>query len=103
MSASRIVRTYVASGRHVRSRIALFLAILGPGLIAGLSDDDPAGITTYAVMGADHGYALLWVLVVATAMLVLYHLLGVRIGSHQENLDGLAPRKDAFATGAGPE
>jgi Mn2+/Fe2+ NRAMP family transporter len=31
-------------------------------------------------MGADHGYALLWVLVVATGMLVLYHLLGVRIG-----------------------
>jgi NRAMP (natural resistance-associated macrophage protein)-like metal ion transporter len=64
----------------VRKRVALFLAILGPGLIAGLSDDDPAGITTYAVMGADHGYALLWVLVVATGMLVLYHLLGVRIG-----------------------
>lgn len=64
----------------MRKRVALFLAILGPGLIAGLSDDDPAGITTYAVMGADHGYALLWVLVVATGMLVLYHLLGVRIG-----------------------
>ena len=65
----------------MRKRVALFLAILGPGLIAGLSDDDPAGITTYAVMGADHGYALLWVLVVATGMLVLYHLLGVRIGA----------------------
>ncbi|MCX6392467.1 MAG: divalent metal cation transporter [Actinobacteria bacterium] len=64
----------------MRKRVAIFLAILGPGLIAGLSDDDPAGITTYAVMGADHGYALLWVLVVATGMLVLYHLLGVRIG-----------------------
>jgi NRAMP (natural resistance-associated macrophage protein)-like metal ion transporter len=65
----------------VRRRITLFLAVLGPGLIAGLSDDDPAGITTYAVMGADHGYGLLWVLVVATGMLVLYHLLGVRIGA----------------------
>ena len=64
----------------MRRRIALFVAVLGPGLIAGLSDDDPAGITTYAVMGADHGYALLWVLVIATGMLVLYHLLGVRIG-----------------------
>ena len=64
----------------MRRRLALFAAVLGPGLIAGLSDDDPAGITTYAVMGADHGYALLWVLVIATGMLVLYHLLGVRIG-----------------------
>ena len=64
----------------MRRRLLLFAAVLGPGLIAGLSDDDPAGITTYAVMGADHGYALLWVLVIATGMLVLYHLLGVRVG-----------------------
>ncbi len=36
-----------------------FLAVLGPGLLAGLSDDDPAGITTYSVLGADFGYQLL--------------------------------------------
>ena len=65
----------------MRKRLLLFVAILGPGLIAGLSDDDPAGITTYALMGTDHGYRLLWVLVIATGMLVLYHLLGVRIGA----------------------
>ena len=35
-----------------------FLAVLGPGLLAGLSDDDPAGITTYSVLGADFGYTL---------------------------------------------
>ena len=34
------------------------LAVVGPGLLAGLSDDDPAGITTYSVLGADHGYQL---------------------------------------------
>ena len=38
------------------------LAVLGPGLLAGLSDDDPAGITTYSILGADYGYRLLWVL-----------------------------------------
>lgn len=36
--------------------------VLGPGLLAGLSDDDPAGITTYSILGADCGYRLLWVL-----------------------------------------
>ena len=36
-----------------------FLAVLGPGLLAGLSDDDPAGITTYSILGTDHGYRLL--------------------------------------------
>ena len=64
-----------------RLRLAAFLAVLGPGLLAGLSDDDPAGITTYSILGAGHGYELLWVLVIATAMLILYHALAVRLGA----------------------
>lgn len=59
--------------------MALF-AVVGPGLLAGLSDDDPAGITTYAVLGAEHGYALLWVLTLSTAALILFHELGARLG-----------------------
>jgi Mn2+/Fe2+ NRAMP family transporter len=62
-------------------RFAAFIAVLGPGILAGLSDDDPAGITTYSILGADHGYALIWVLVLATAMLILYHATAVRIGA----------------------
>ena len=54
--------------------------MLGPGLLAGLSDDDPAGITTYSILGADEGYRLLWVLVAATLALVVYHELGARLG-----------------------
>jgi NRAMP (natural resistance-associated macrophage protein)-like metal ion transporter len=56
------------------------LAVVGPGLLAGLSDDDPAGITTYSILGADHGYQLLWVLAVSTAALVIFHELAVRMG-----------------------
>lgn len=86
----------------MRRRLVLFLAVLGPGLIAGLSDDDPAGITTYAVMGADHGYALLWVLVVATGMLVLYHLLGVRIGvATGQGMIGLVRERYGVRVGGG--
>ena len=33
-------------------RLGAFLAVMGPGIIAGLSDDDPAGITTYSQLGA---------------------------------------------------
>jgi NRAMP (natural resistance-associated macrophage protein)-like metal ion transporter len=62
-----------------RRRFAL-LAVLGPGLLAGLSDDDPAGITTYSILGADHGYTLIWVLVVSTAALILFHEVGARMG-----------------------
>jgi Mn2+/Fe2+ NRAMP family transporter len=58
-----------------------FLAVLGPGLLAGLSDDDPAGITTYSVLGADHGYRLLWIIPASTILLVQFHLMVVRIGA----------------------
>src|SRR5690349_22210542 len=60
--------------------LAALLAVAGPGLLAGLSDDDPAGITTYSVLGADHGYQLLWVLVLSTVALVLFHGLAARMG-----------------------
>jgi Mn2+/Fe2+ NRAMP family transporter len=58
-----------------------FLAVLGPGLLAGLSDDDPAGITTYSVLGADHGYRLLWIIPASTILLVQFHLMAVRVGA----------------------
>jgi Mn2+/Fe2+ NRAMP family transporter len=54
--------------------------VLGPGILAGLSDDDPAGITTYSILGAKYGYELLWVLAVSTGALIVFHLLGARMG-----------------------
>ena len=60
--------------------LAAFAVVVGPGLLAGLSDDDPAGITTYSIVGARYGYELLWVLVVATAALIVFHELGARMG-----------------------
>ena len=64
-----------------RSAWVAFLAVLGPGLLAGLSDDDPAGITTYSVLGADFGYQLLWIIPASTVLLVQFHLMAVRIGA----------------------
>jgi Mn2+/Fe2+ NRAMP family transporter len=74
----RIVRR-----RHALLRAgaaAALLAVVGPGLLAGLSDDDPAGITTYSILGAKYGYELLWVLALSTAALIVFHELGVRLG-----------------------
>ena len=56
------------------------LAVLGPGLLAGLSDDDPAGITTYSILGTEQGYSMLWVIVLSTGALVLFHELAARTG-----------------------
>ncbi len=60
--------------------VLAFGAVCGPGLIAGLSDDDPAGITTYSILGADFGYRLLWVLLFSTVTLIVFHELGARLG-----------------------
>ncbi|MBO9533058.1 MAG: divalent metal cation transporter [Solirubrobacteraceae bacterium] len=60
--------------------IAALVAVVGPGLLAGLSDDDPPGITTYSLLGAEHGTQLLWVLLLSTAALIVFHELGARMG-----------------------
>lgn len=76
-----ISRKFVQSRTAGRGAIAAFLAVLGPGLLAGLSDDDPAGIATYSMLGADYGYRFLWMIPVSTLLLVYFHLVAVQIGA----------------------
>ena len=64
----------------LRVRLLALAAVIGPGLLAGLSDDDPAGITTYSILGAKYGYQLLWVLTLSIVALVLFQDLGARVG-----------------------
>jgi Mn2+/Fe2+ NRAMP family transporter len=84
--ASWVVRGHryrVSPGRLWTRERGLLLAVLGvagPGILAGLSDDDPAGITTYSILGADFGYKLLWTLFVSTLALALFYDLTVRLG-----------------------
>src|SRR5664279_2228996 len=47
------------SGEQSSSKTKSLLRI-GPGLITGVADDDPSGIGTYSVAGAQFGYQLLW-------------------------------------------
>src|ERR1700730_9452342 len=56
-------------GRRVWRRLALLLAVLGPGLITSNVDNDAGGITTYSVAGAQFGYLLLWSLIPMTIAL----------------------------------
>ena len=73
-------RGAASCGAGRRTRLLALVAVLGPGLLAGLSDDDPAGITTYSVLGAQYGYQLLWVLLLSTVALIVFHNLGARMG-----------------------
>jgi NRAMP (natural resistance-associated macrophage protein)-like metal ion transporter len=59
VSESEIIRVKeLIKNPWTKSR--LFLRTLGPGLITGASDDDPGGIGTYSSVGAQFGFALLW-------------------------------------------
>ena len=79
-----IDRTSCHAMRALRARrgagLVALAAVVGPGLLAGLSDDDAPGITTYSILGADYGYRLLWVLLLSTVALVLFHEIGARLG-----------------------
>lgn len=52
-----------------------------PGIISGGADNDPAGITTYAVSGAQFGYGQLWLMILATPMLIAVQAMCVRLGA----------------------
>jgi len=74
---------------------------MGPGVIAGLSDDDPAGITTYSQLGAQFGYKLLWTLVISTVALIIFQDLGARIGVvTRQGLIGLVRQKYGARAGS---
>ncbi|HTX59035.1 MAG TPA: divalent metal cation transporter [Verrucomicrobiae bacterium] len=56
-----------------------WLAILGPGLITGASDDDPSGISTYSIAGASAGFSMLWVALLSTPMMAVVQGMCARI------------------------
>ena len=46
------------------------LTHLGPGIITGCADDDPSGIGTYSIAGAQFGYGLLWLCLLCVPMMI---------------------------------
>ncbi len=64
-----------------RRRLVTFLAIVGPGLIVMVGDNDAGGIATYAQAGQDYGYSLLWVLLLLIPVLIVNQEMVVRLGA----------------------
>jgi NRAMP (natural resistance-associated macrophage protein)-like metal ion transporter len=58
-----------------------YLAILGPGMIAASAGNDAGGIATFASVGAEHGYRLLWILIPITFSLGLVQEMCARMGA----------------------
>ncbi len=57
-----------------------FFSKLGPGLIAGAADDDPSGIATYSIAGAQFGTQLLWTAWFTWPLMAFVQMMCARIG-----------------------
>jgi NRAMP (natural resistance-associated macrophage protein)-like metal ion transporter len=63
-----------------KNPVTAFLRKLGPGVITGAADDDPSGIATYSVAGAQHGTALLWTALLTWPLMGAVQMMCARIG-----------------------
>jgi NRAMP (natural resistance-associated macrophage protein)-like metal ion transporter len=61
-------------------RIRKWFRVLGPGVIAGAADDDPAGIATYSVVGAQFGNAFLWSAFATWPLMACVQMTCARVG-----------------------
>jgi NRAMP (natural resistance-associated macrophage protein)-like metal ion transporter len=64
-----------------RVRMAMILAVVGPGFITANVDNDAGGIATYSVAGAQFGYTLLWTMIPITIALVIVQEMSSRMGA----------------------
>jgi NRAMP (natural resistance-associated macrophage protein)-like metal ion transporter len=68
-------------GSGWRRRLITFLAIVGPGLIVMVGDNDAGGVSTYSEAGQNYGYSLLWTLLLLIPVLVVNQEMVVRLGA----------------------
>lgn len=84
-----------------RQRWRHYLKAIGPGMMAGLADNDPAGVATYAIAGAVAGYTQLWLLVLATFMVQAVQVSSARLGDvTQQGVLHLARARYGWKVGA---
>lgn len=77
----RISITDIERPRTLRVRLATLLAIIGPGLIVMVGDNDAGGVATYVQAGQNYGYSLLWVLLLLIPVLIVNQEMVVRLGA----------------------
>ncbi len=64
-----------------RYHLAVFFAVLGPGFITAVVDNDSGGIFTYSAAGAQFGYLPLWTLLPITLLLIITQEMSSRMGA----------------------
>ncbi|MGO9927187.1 MAG: Nramp family divalent metal transporter [Mycobacterium sp.] len=67
--------------RTWKTRLLTLLAIVGPGIIVMVGDNDAGGVATNAQAGQNYGYSLLWVLLLLVPVLIVNQEMVVRLGA----------------------
>src|SRR5205823_13113124 len=71
----------LAPRRTWRARLLTLLAIMGPGMIVMVGDNDAGGVATYAQAGQNYGTSLLWTLLLLVPVLIVNQEMVVRLGA----------------------
>ena len=84
-SASEMATPVAESTRNAfssttASRLRSFLNSIGPGIITGAADDDPSGVATYSVAGAQLGTSLLWTAFLTWPLMAGVQMMCARVG-----------------------
>ncbi len=80
-NATQPARSPNVSRRGFWRTLAIFFALIGPGIITSNVDNDAGGITTYSLAGSDFGLTLLWTLIPITIALIIIQEMGARMGA----------------------
>jgi len=64
-----------------KSRIALILAAMGPGVVTAMAGNDAGGISTYSTAGAQFGFTTLWTIPIMCILLIVVQLTASRMGA----------------------
>ena len=67
--------------RRWKTRILIFSAVVGPGIITANVDNDAGGIWTYSSAGAQFGHMLLWTIIPVTLALIVVQEMSARMGA----------------------
>jgi len=67
--------------RTWRKKLATLFAIMGPGLIVMVGDNDAGGVSTYTAAGQNYGTSLLWTLLLLVPVLIVNQEMVLRLGA----------------------
>lgn len=70
-----------AADSKKKSKLWIIAAALGPGIVTAMAGNDAGGISTYSTVGAEFGFATLWVIPIMCVLLIVVQMTAARMGA----------------------